>query len=59
MAKPKIDGTHKPINNAPCSSPLNHMSSENMRQEKARNSIMTSVLLSFLNIVLVCLCESI
>lgn len=50
MAKPRMEGTHKPIKRAPSFSPRNHMVSEKIRHENASESIIKSVLLSFFSI---------
>lgn len=40
IANPRIEGTHRPINIAASFSPLNHKSSEKIKEENAEISIM-------------------
>ena len=51
IANPKIEGTHNPIKIADSFSPLNHNSSENIRDENAAISIRISEVVSFFNML--------
>jgi hypothetical protein len=50
IANPKIEGTHKPIKIPASFSPLNHKTSEKIREEKAATNISVSENVNFLNI---------
>jgi hypothetical protein len=52
MAKPRMEGTQRPMKMDASFSPMNHIVSEEIRDKKARNNIITSTLLSFWNIML-------
>lgn len=50
IANPRIEGTHKPIKIADSFSPLNHNSSEKIKERNAAVSINKSEAVKFLNI---------
>ena len=51
MANPRIEGTQSPINIAASFSPLNHKSSEKIKEENAEISIMKSEGVNFFSIL--------
>lgn len=51
MAKPRMEGTHKPMNIAASFSPVNHRYSEKMRDKNADNNMIRSDGVNFLSMI--------